>query len=106
MTTTIANPTLNGEFVSDFVEFCAARDADPEMALTFLNTQDWSAGKDDYEPSPAEVAVREAGMKEFCRQMTEIELDHAPSQDEIGALLNSAMAPLMQMRTERKGSAV
>jgi hypothetical protein len=80
---------MNGEYISDFVEFCAYRDIDPETFLKILTAQDWAAGKDDWERSPAGVAAKEAEIKESGRQLDN--LGHKPSWEEIQALLPSAM---------------
>jgi hypothetical protein len=95
VSTTIAYlPTLDDEFVTDYVEFCAGRrGVDPEEALKFLNAQDW-AGARPVELSPAEKAAHEAGMKEFTRQLKK--LDHEPTVREIQMLLTSAIAPAVR----------
>jgi hypothetical protein len=45
---------MNSEYISDFVEFCACREIDPETFLEVLNAQDWAAAKADSVQSPSD----------------------------------------------------
>jgi hypothetical protein len=81
VSTTIANQNL----ISDFVEFCACRKIDPEMALELLGAQDWEAGKIDSDGGPTEEQ-----WKEFNRALENFAGD--PTLKQMEATLTSVMA--------------
>jgi hypothetical protein len=79
VSTTIANQNL----ISDFVEFCACRKIDPEIALELLGAQDWEAGKIDGGPT-------EEQWKEFNLLLKNFAGD--PTLKQMEATLTSVMA--------------
>jgi hypothetical protein len=67
----------------DFVEFCACRKIDPEIALELLGAQDWEAGKIDGGPT-------EEQWKEFNLLLKNFAGD--PTLKQMEAALTSVMA--------------
>jgi hypothetical protein len=74
---------MNSELVSDFVEFCACRRIDPELALNLLGAQDWEAGKIDSD-------ITEEQRKEFNRLLSKF--DGEPAMEQMEAAFTSMMA--------------